>query len=469
MARSVTRNEFTGGLNQDQAQVRYSNKNYFNAVNMRITTDDNNSASGSLSSVKGTELDFKIPDVNNVLKLIVTDAFAESNLTGASKFFALQLGFNQSAPLLSVSYATTSISILYDTIAAFINTSTNYSTAIIAQASDSGVIIHTSDFSTITQFQTPEADTSLTEVAPATRNLEVIGSAVIRDVTILFTAPKSYNGTGQIWKLTRDNKRVPTLTLIRHREDDFSLNTPIEALGRYEIGSVQKVYWTDNNNPLRFINIESETAFSDVINSTPSVAYDIPIAQSIDQSGGSLDTGIYQYAYRLRVLNGPSTSFSRFSAPIVIVEDNEDDNSTGANNWVKQKGVGSAIETTKSLNFTIDNIDTNFTHIDIVCAYQDSVDGNADYFLIEEVDDLQGSTEYSFIHDGNGVYGIITDAEVTIPEVSFTTCKTITIKDNRLLAGNVKDTFIDVDSFNAEATRFRSDGITTTALLFLIT
>lgn len=317
MPREIVKNTFILGMNQDRAYSRYDNKNYLKATNFRLITDDIGGSTGSGVDVRGNDISFTLPTVQKTVKIKLKNPNDREgiknviiNVNGRSaSFTSTGLGTNLN---------------LYEEIADFLNDSSNPYTGLNgfrAEFNSSGVVLTAS--SPINTFSQTHSKLDMSTYADAASNLVPIGSTLIRDELILFTAPETANGTGQIWKVTFDADNIASFDLIRNGPDSFNIAYPIEAVGRYELSDVKRVYWTDNNNSLRVLNISSGSTLVDTIDIAPAVTYDVPVPIELSQTGGSLLTGTYQYAYRLKQLGGPETGWSRFSAPFTVNEDNE--------------------------------------------------------------------------------------------------------------------------------------------------
>mgnify|MGYP003121222738 CR=1 FL=1 len=109
--------------------------------------------------------------------------------------------------------------------------------------------------------------------------------------------------------------------LVENEDFNFKKNRPIEAVCRYENENIQRVYWTDNLNPVRVINIAAEYFPEDV--NFYSLSRDVSFTR-LDitnvTNGGNLEAGVYQYCYRLKSLEGTVTRFSQPSNFVHVVD-----------------------------------------------------------------------------------------------------------------------------------------------------
>ena len=451
MARQQVKNTFLKGMNKDRAWGKTDPQQYRDASNIRLLTDDMGDSMGSVSTVRGNLLDFVLPDTTEVYSLIETGGLAAS-LDGSLRTFVLTINSITS----TITYSGTEIDLFYASVSDQINklvAQNVYSAGLVAQSNDSGIALYSSLHQPITGVTTSlwsvggSVSLNASISVPLATDLRIIGQCRLRELAILFTVPLNGN-SGQIWKVEWDNQNVSTITLVRNGNDNFSLSNDIEALGRYELPLVQRIYWTDDNNSLRSLNIFSETSFLDRIDINPKVKFDIPIVQSLSQSGGSLATGWYTYGYRYKNLGGSKTNFSPFSQPFPIMVKNEESES-----YESFEGNASGVATSKELIVKIENVDVNFNFMDIVVGYMADLNSSPVFSFVEEEFQLSGSSSLTFTHS-NASALTISQADISIPDTIFTRCKTITIKDNRLLAGNLKDDVVNIDQYDANSFRY---------------
>lgn len=446
MPRHKITNTFMKGMNQDKTWTKADQDSYRESSNLRPTTDDMGNSTGALATVRGNMFNFELPDLPDSY-LLVGDPTFLSGLTGSPSSMTITIGGVSS----TFNYVATEVDVLYEQLANHINTT--YAPNVAAQFNENGVAVYSPN-------QTPiggvasGGNFTVSILGSGGTFFQVIGYTNIRESVILFVS--NNGGQSAIWKVTWDALDQATLKLIRHVNDGFSLPFDIEARGRYETESIQRVYWTDDNNDLRSLNIESESSFLDKIDLVPDVNYTIPYVESINQTGGSLVVGWYSYAYKQKVLGGAEAAFSRWSAPFPITEDNEDT----AEYW-EYKGAFEGTTTKKSLTVTIPDIDTTFSHIDVIVMYQKDLTSKPEYYFVEENRELTGATSFTFSHSIIDPVKYIDEADIFIETSVFNRCKTITIKDNRLLAGNVKDDTSQINNFVTFVPRYPANSTTT--------
>ena len=274
---------------------------------------------------------------------------------------------------------------------------------------------------------------------------EIIGYGTIRNSIILFAADDT--GTkGWIYEVKYDPATREILpgypkTVYYNDNLNFKKEWPIEALGRYENASTQRIYWTDYNNFFRTLNIVDPDLVTFPVENVdifPALEYTQPILQSV-AGGGQLNSGMYQIAYRLITSDGKETLISPPSNMIHIVTASDYDSVP------KYVGEPEKINTGKSIEIEVDtsNYIGDFEKIEFFALYYEN--GTAT--------PAATSIEITAI-TGNSVTLLYTGAESTIFDIdlftfttknfAFKTFKSVTQKDNYLVGANIKSSTISV-------------------------
>tara|TARA_R110000824_G_scaffold106331_1_gene251217 strand:+ start:5481 stop:10274 length:4794 start_codon:yes stop_codon:yes gene_type:complete len=324
-----------------------------------------------------------------------------------------------------------------------------------------------------------DADGSLV-ISEDTCPVCLIGWAAIRDTLYLFaTNNETFNpggvfteidsdpsSTGYIFKqefnLVNNNPLTDSPVLMySHNELNFSKAHQIEAIGRYETEDIQKLYWTDNYNPPRTINVKNPEIVNftpDELNLNPTIDFTAPDVLEV-RDGGDLPSGMYQYAYRLRNELGAETRFSPFTGLVHIVKSAE----AGSKYWMYTEDPENIIEYSgnapgevcnKSVKLKITNIDTEYDVIEIAAIYRSTEEGVTNAYIFDKTV-LAGRTEIEAIHHTNtGIISLITLAELTSYTNYIARVKSLASKDNRLFIGNIITPETQLE-FNARAYRYK--------------
>jgi hypothetical protein len=300
----------------------------------------------------------------------------------------------------------------------------------------------------------------------------IVGHCLVRNYLVLFICGTTSN---IIYRITLDsNDEIVSEKVIYDDSKtevleslNFNLNNPIKTIGRYESANIVKVYWTDDLNNVRFINIIDEnTTDGEVYNGITN--YYMPIDKLEFKSnflvsniydaevkkGGNLKAGVVQYCIQLYNKYGSETVFSPLTNPIHIVEDIE-------NLASSDRYEGSEIDTYtgKSVELTIRHLIENIGYegLKVIRVFYDTYLGTPTISLIADIElkkyfDTVTYEEYRIIDSGNSL-NEYTSEEITILGNFLFTAKDITTKDDLLLFGNINEEPFDVD-FDARVFRF---------------
>lgn len=256
--------------------------------------------------------------------------------------------------------------------------------------------------------------------------------------------PRAYEDI--IWKIDLSKTSEPTLVYqgaLKLTKDHPIYN---EVTGYYLNEDVQKIYWTDNFNYLRSINISDPDINSlspgklDII---PDVSLSRPYLHDI--SGGNLPVGAVQYAYQLYRNDGTVTTFSPASGIIHLTELSEAENSD--RNYMgtgKLDEDGNPKMSGKSVSIKIDNLDLAYDKIRVVNLIYTELYGLPQINIVTELP--IGSNETIITDNGENYVGSISLNLFRSLGGALFTAKTIQDKDNILFAANIEESFLDVDA-----------------------
>jgi hypothetical protein len=321
---------------------------------------------------------------------------------------------------------------------------------------------------------------------PPTAPIKIIGWVALRDDIYIFTTDGTFdpdNSPGvppvtndAIWKVLYDkggnpadpnnyilgdfngNAGIPVWT----GNAGFTIYRPIANPGmiesRYENSLIQKIYWTDNYNVPRQINVADPNVGNltvEQLNLLPSLSMDLPVFVNI-QDGGSLKVGLYQVAYRLKNTNGSETRFSRTTNFIPVIDAQEGNNPTVQTYYPRKLVTEDA---GKQIIIRVDNIDTNFDTIEFVTLYYKDNNNQPEILIVKEAFISGSSVEVIITGDEDPVVPI-TIEEFTAFTTSIKRAKTLAAKKQTLFLANVT-TGDQVINFDARTYRFPINDNTT--------
>lgn len=363
-------------VNQDITKSKHNPQYYFDGQHIKTLSTDNQST-GSIANEKGNELVLTIPDITIV----------QSN----------------------------------NTIVTSINNGLNV-------------------LENINYINNGEIDNQLVNniLPEVSFNQVIIGHANTREGIILFTTDD--NGMDCVWLVDNILNNDYNIRLLYLRNLNFSTSNPIQAIFNYENDIIQKVYWVDGNNQLRFLNINHSIEngdLEDLINlnsNSLNVTGEYSLSQIfINQitQGGSHTSGMIQYTYNLYKLNGSQTTTAPLSELIPL------DSGEGNGGGEVNESVGA------SPLINIETLDNRYTHIKVYAIKYTSYNQEPQISVIvdEEIDNYN---LFSYFDDGSVLYNISL-AEFSFLGSNVFVPKHIEIKDSRMFAASITDKNYDLD------------------------
>ena len=307
------------------------------------------------------------------------------------------------------------------------------------------------------------------------------------DVAIVFLT----NADNTLSKIVEYNSSTCTTNdLVTSSCMGFSLDYPVQAVYRIRNGCERNIYFTDNLNPPRQLNIDRLDNYV-----LPGEVYDpnntnnnvdiwdcgqmrlFPLVQvpcieyvMTDDTGGvGMIPGSYQIVIRYLDEDLNPTNFFDVSNPIPIYSD---DNQSSAAQWNDIAGdLTGGERSTKSVRYRFSNLDPSFTYVQVCCIATTTGTGINDgiAFLLETLP-IENNIfiDYRFRGIDPSYAKEISLDEVLIPKIGYEKAKTIEQIDNRLILGNVTSSFVDHAAFQKAAcniqirykTRSQETGIT---------
>lgn len=270
-----------------------------------------------------------------------------------------------------------------------------------------------------------------------------IGQAVIDNCYIMFF---HYSGTDgnkdTIYKIYLDDNNyddsIVLCTRLYEGDLNFSTNYPIETLVFYESNHIRKVYWTDNYNQPRLLNIDKEYYSIDTISKTrkysDSLTFDfipkinlnstITIKKNVN-GNGSFPAGIVQYSF---------TYFDKYGH-----ESNVFYTSSLYYTSLYNRAGTSEESVSNSFTITIVNPDRNFDCLRIYSIIRTSENATP---VIKKVTDIEIPSiigrNILVYEDSNLTGEDVPDSSLLFKGGEVITVKTFNQKDNTLFLGNIE-------------------------------
>ena len=217
----------------------------------------------------------------------------------------------------------------------------------------------------------------------------------------------------------------------------------IEMESVVETELIHRVYCTDGMTGLKSINVKDssigDSTVTDFLAFKPNPKSQIELEEYLE-NGGNLLYGSYSYVYRLSSQGQSNyTDWSSISKPINVI-----DGSIVNNTSLGVNGGTALNNSSVAHKLKITNIpNENYNQIEVAAIYYAQED--VPVINIVETSPLSSST-HEFIHSGfettTPVPGNIAAAIIT--NKTWSVCKSLAKKDNKLYAANLKSTSLDI-------------------------
>ena len=297
----------------------------------------------------------------------------------------------------------------------------------------------------------------------------LVGHCYVYSYLVMFftTNEADYSPTAGINKILRvklDKDKVHTKDIIFSDELltdklEFSGTFPIKAIGHFEAEDNIKVYWTDNYNDIKWMNIMDENLSTynvDMFDLVPNFPYDDNSKDAIrikfnSYTQGNIDCSAVQYSYQYFIPRGPTTVFAPASVVVPIPD---------TNSIFSDKVAGGETEENSGYGVKLDLAvsNENFTKIRFVAIQYDTYEGVPTIRVFSERDlEASSSLTMSVVDAGQTLTELNYDDYLVQTNISLQ-AKDLAIKNNYLFAGNVREYVFDI---TADCRAYRHNSIGT--------
>lgn len=296
----------------------------------------------------------------------------------------------------------------------------------------------------VLNFQNDELIDQVNSIDPGTDPVKcsgqqtIIGYGLTREDIILFTTDD--NGFDCVWRVHEIFDSNYDLELLYLRDLNFSTENPIQSIFNFESSIIQKIYWVDGRNQMRFLNLEHSIENGDLenlidINSTNvnvSGEYSLSQPQILQvTNGGNHTSGMIQYAFNLYKLNGSQTTIS----PLSELTSLDFGLSLGGGELNEVVGSSPLVEIT--------DIDKRYTHLRLYAIKYTSYNEEPEISLIVDRE-IDNYNQFRYFDDG-GVINTISLSEFLFLGSNVFIPRHIATKDNRMFAANITDKSFDFE------------------------
>ena len=195
---------------------------------------------------------------------------------------------------------------------------------------------------------------------------------------------ESDNGDGIDTIVRIDYKEDGTFEYTKLYEGNlgFSLDNPIESVVYHETDDIQKIYWVDGKNVLRFMNFmadSSERAKWDdtYFDSNRRVSFGVNVEISKDNSGNTRPNGVIQYLLTYYNKHGQETGYVWISDLVYLSPVNSGGSADGTN--------------MNSVTLSITNLDRRFSNFRIYSIFRSALNGTTVSYIVYDGTTSDGS------------------------------------------------------------------------------
>ena len=234
---------------------------------------------------------------------------------------------------------------------------------------------------------------------------------------------------------------------------NFNINHPIEAEYKINATDDTSIYFTDDNNPPRFINLtdppDSSNAFLDIevtFSLFPVLTKYPKIALESVGSGGTLNCGTYYITSQLVTQDGATTNILDISNPIYINPDSEASGNVEfgiGEDYTPNiySGADAGTGTNKKITMSINNLDfENYQFLRPIVIIQ--VAGSRSAVSLPDIPVTTSNLIFSYT--GYEEVATFNLAEIQVARASYTKAKAIAQVDDVLYLGNLVRSKVDL-------------------------
>lgn len=247
-------------------------------------------------------------------------------------------------------------------------------------------------------------------------------------------------------------------TIIKSSCLGFQTSHPIYAIHTLRKGCEDVIYFTDNLNPYRVINLSSLQSYLP-INISPQAAnssdlwscgkfsltrdYQIPTVEldEVRDSGGELKVGTVQFAIQYLDQDLNETNWIYVTNPVAITYGTNWDITTGPINipvGAVDIPEGAVPPTTKSIKITINDLDPGFSFFRLAALHATGGAGTiTEVYLLDTTPISQQGVEYVYAGPNLNNASLVSLSDIQIDSERINRVKTHAIAGNNLYLGNL--------------------------------
>lgn len=266
----------------------------------------------------------------------------------------------------------------------------------------------------------------------------LVGYGVLNSYVLLFLTNENDDF---IYRLDCSDDTVKAIKIYQGNLN-FDTKHPLETIVDYETEDIQKIYWIDGRNVLRFLNfsdtylkehLKSGELYDNPVfvfenddtwfDSTRAVSNTPIVTIEKDNTGNNRPNGVAQYFLTYFNTNGQQTGIV-YASPLVYLAP------------IDRGGAADEVNSNRIV-LTISGVDTTFENIYLYQIIRTSLDSQSVAYLLGSVKTSAG--EITFVDDGSHLESVDPTTFLYLGSQNLI-AETMTQKDGTLFLGNLKST-----------------------------
>ena len=238
--------------------------------------------------------------------------------------------------------------------------------------------------------------------------------------------------------------------LIQDVDLKFNDSYPIRGMYKYNSDNELIIYWTDNHNIPRYLNVDQQKKSSNILwlydidpSLSPNPSYinmmrvfphsgPVPdISYNIVAEGGACLSGTYQLALSYQDDYSTRTNYTSISQCVYVIDD------TGVTDIEHLNGCPPGTQTGKSIVWNVGNLNTDYKYIKPVVIFRTGYNSPEVFELdLLSIRDIGGITTVSF----SGLENVSTSSlqEILVDYVAYDYIDSLTHLDHKAYFGNLR-------------------------------
>lgn len=231
----------------------------------------------------------------------------------------------------------------------------------------------------------------------------------------------TYNQDTDTFTVVYDDSTKPALNL--------NLLYPIKAVWRENFLGEIYVAWTDRLNKVKILNLQKANKVNNEKDILLFPEFIQPDITTEIQNSGNLTAGTYYGYVQYSTNDGKTTDYSLATSPLYITVDPQNNTSDNFFGTV-------TVTTSKSIKFTISNIDTAYDKLTL--AIQRINKGNdVKDFVIVSSRNIGGVSSMEIVYTGGEIAETLTPDDVLVKAPLYDKAATLTTLNSQLILGNL--------------------------------